>query len=136
MRSFLRSLIQPVVTGAIVGFVVLGIGGRVMMRIIAIWEGRVPVLTSGTITVLFMGVVAGVAGGVIYGILRWWVKQPVVQFSVYLAICVLFTWRGVNELLFRPKLLFVAITIVYCVLLAGILKSRHITDAGGIPNAA
>jgi len=128
VRKFLRSLIPTLVTGAIVGFIVLGIGGRVMMRIIAIWEGRVPVLTSGTIEVLFMGILAGVAGGLIYGILRWFIRRAVMRFPLFLAICVLFTLQGVSNILFRPKLLFVAITIVYCVLVEVAIGRLAISD--------
>jgi hypothetical protein len=56
MKTFLRSLLHSVLAGAATGFVVLGIGGRTMMRIIAHWEGRVPVLTlSGAFTVVMIG---------------------------------------------------------------------------------
>ena len=44
--------------GALLGLPILGVGGRIIMRIIAHWEGRVPVLTfGGTLTIVFAGTV-------------------------------------------------------------------------------
>jgi hypothetical protein len=116
MLKFLRSLLPFILVSAGVGLVVLGIGGRLMMRIIAHWEGRVPVITpSGTFTVIMMGTLAGIAAGLIYGLLRRFVARTPVRFAAFAVICVLFTLRGVSGLLPRPKLLFVAITLIYCV---------------------
>jgi hypothetical protein len=117
MVKFLRSLVPSVLAGALTGLVVLGVGGRMMMRIIAHWEGRVPVLTpSGTFTVVMMGTIAGTAAGVIHGLLRRFVKNPSLRILAFLTICVLFTLYGVSGLLPRPRLLFVAITLVFAVL--------------------
>ncbi len=50
------------IRGALIGLVVLGIGGRLLMRVIAHMEGRVPVFTTqGSLTVVFAGTVAGVS---------------------------------------------------------------------------
>lgn len=125
--NFLRSLLPSVLAGAATGFVVLGIGGRTMMRIIAHWEGRVPVLTlSGAFTVVMMGTVAGIAAGLIHGLLRRFISQEPLRIAAFFAICVLFTLYGVKETLPRPKLLFVGITLVYCLVLELIMRRRAI----------
>jgi hypothetical protein len=108
----------------VVGFVVLGIGGRVMMRIIAHWEGRVPVLTSGTLTVLLMGTVAGAAAGIIHGLLLRLIARASIRIWTFLAFCVLFTLYGVHDLFLRPKLLFVAISVVYAVAVEVVIQRR------------
>jgi hypothetical protein len=125
MLKFLRSLLPSVVVGAIVGLVVLGIGGRLIMRIIAHWEGRVPVLTpSGTFTIVMMGTIAGTAAGIIHGILQRSITRAPVRMAAFLVFCILFTLYGVKELLPRPKLLFVAIMLVYVILVEIITRQR------------
>src|SRR4026209_1371528 len=113
MLKFLRSLLPSVLAGALVGFVVLGIGGRVMMRIIAHWEGRVPVLTSGTLEVLLVGTLAGAAAGIVHGLLRRFVASSPSRMAAFLAFCVLFTIYGVHNVLLRPMLLFGAVPAAY-----------------------
>ena len=115
MKGFLRTISSSVVAGAVAGFIFLGIGGRIMMRIVAHWEGRTPVLTSGTMTVLLMGTVAGIAGGLVHGLLRQFVRSYAVRATVFVLFCILFTLYGVHDLLMRPRMLFVAITILYCI---------------------
>jgi len=119
VNTDLRRFILPsILGGAAIGLVVLGIGGRIMMRIIAHWEGRVPALTpSGTFTVVMMGTIAGIAGGLIHGLLRRFVSKAPIRIAAFLVVCILFTLRGVNDLLLRPRLLFVAIVLIYCVTL-------------------
>jgi hypothetical protein len=95
---------------------VLGIGGRIMMRIIAHWEGRVPVLTSGTLTVLLMGTLAGTLAGFAHGLLRKFVRNNAVRVAGFFLFCTLFTIRGVHGLLIKPQLLFVALTLMYCII--------------------
>ena len=125
MLKFLRSLLPSVVAGTLVGFVVLGIGGRLMMRIIAHWEGRVPAFTpSGTFTIVMMGVTAGLAAGTVHGILQRSIPRAWIQIAVFLVFCILFTLYGVKELLPRPKMLFVAITLVYVILVEIITRQR------------
>ncbi len=122
MLRFLRSLLPSILAGALVGFVVLGIGGRVMMRIIAHWEGRVPVLTSGTVTGLLMGTIAGIAAGIVHGLLLRFITPALVRVAAFLVFCVLFTLYGVHDLLLRPKLLFIAIAVVYAILVEIVTK--------------
>src|SRR5688500_10722196 len=88
------------------------------MRVIAHWEGRVPGFThSGTFTVVMMGALAGLAAGVVHGLLRRFVTQTSIRLLVFVVVCVAFTYHAVNALLPRPRLLFVALTLIYVALL-------------------
>ena len=116
MRSLFGTVARSALTGAAIGLPLLGVGGRVLMRVIAHWEGRVPVLTlSGTTTVLFAATMAGLAAGTVNGLLKRFVHNPLVRNSIFAIVCVLFTWRAVNALLPRPRLMFVALTLIYVV---------------------
>ena len=129
MKGFLRSILPSVGVGAVAGLIVLGVGGRIMMRVVAHWEGRQPVLSAGgTFTVVMMGMVAGAAAGIVYGVLRRFVKNYPLQLGMFFTFCVLFTLRGVNELLGRPKLLFVGITLIYCTIVALAMNNKKLEN--------
>ena len=118
MNTVARSVLRSALAGAAIGLVVLGLGGRVIMRVIAHWEGRVPAFTpSGTFTVVMMGALAGLAAGVVHGLLRRFVTQTAIRLLVFVVFCVAFTYHGVNALLPRPRLLFVALTLAYVAVL-------------------
>jgi hypothetical protein len=107
-------VLRSALAGAVIGFVVLGIGGRVIMRVIARWEGRVPVLTpSGTFTVVMLGTLAGLTGGVIHGLLRRFISRTPIRILAFSVVCVAFTYHALNALLPRPRLMFVALTLFY-----------------------
>jgi hypothetical protein len=120
-----RLILQSALTGALLGLPILGVGGRSIMRVIAHWEGRVPVLTlGGTLTVVFAGTMAGLAGGAAHGILRWLVANTLIRNGVFLLLCIAFTWHAVNALLPRPRLMFVALTVAYVAALEAVTARR------------
>ena len=104
-----------ILRGGVVGLLVLGIGGRLLMRVIAHREHR-PVMEftiPGTLTVLFAGTVAGLAAGLIYYLLRRFVQASWVRTIGFVAICGLIAWRGVHGLLLVPQLMFMALALVF-----------------------
>jgi hypothetical protein len=126
VNAIARTVLPSALTGAAIGLVVLGIGGRLIMRVIAHWEGRVPVLTpSGTFTIVMMGALAGLAGGVIHGFLRQFVSRASIRVTVFVLICVAFTYYALSDLLPRPRLMFVGLTLVYVVTLELITSKAH-----------
>ena len=126
MRSLLGTILRSALIGAAIGLPILGAGGRGIMRIIAHWEGRVPVLTvGGTLTVIFAGTMAGLAGGAVHGIMRRNIHNLLARNILFVLICVAFTWRAVNTLLPRPRLIFVALTLVYAVVLEIITAKKE-----------
>ena len=108
-----------VLRGAVVGLLVLGIGGRLLMRVIAHREHRpVMVFTApGTLAVVFAGTVAGLGAGLIYYLLRRFVKGSRMRTAVFVAICGLIAWRGVHGLLLVPQLMFMALALVFVIIM-------------------
>jgi hypothetical protein len=115
------------IRGALVGFVVLGVGGRLLMRVIAHMEHRpLLVLTvEGTLTVVFFGTVAGLFAGLIYYLTRRFLVKPWLRTVVFVAICELVTWRGVHGLLPVPQLMFMALALVYLAIIDMVGRRVH-----------
>ena len=117
------------IRGSLLGLVVLGIGGRLLMRVIAHMEGRTPVFTpEGTITVMFAGTVAGAGSGLIYYLLRRFVRPPWMRTVSFIVICELITWRGVHGLLPVPQLMFMALSLVFLVMIDAMGRRRSIVQ--------
>lgn len=111
------ALRSDLVRGTLLGLLILGIGGRLIMRVIAHMEGRIPVFTpEGTVAVVFYGTVAGAFSGLIYHLLRRFVHKPVIRTVAFIAICELVSWRGVSGLLPVPKAMFMALALVFLVI--------------------
>jgi hypothetical protein len=99
-RSAAEPWLFALCLGAAVGFVVLGIGGRIAMRAIAI-ANRVPTGFSvgGTATVVLLGVGSGVGGGLLYAFLHRYVQRPRLARSTLFALAlVLLTLRGLRPI--------------------------------------
>jgi len=104
-----------IIRGGVVGLLVLGIGGRLLMRVIAHREHR-PVMEftiPGTLTVVFAGTVAGLAAGLIYYVLRRFVRLSWMRTIGFVVICGLISWRGVHGLLLVPQLMFMALALAF-----------------------
>lgn len=107
-----------VLRGGLLGLVVLGVGGRVLMRIIAHREQRPEMVFTipGTLTVIFAGTVAGLAAGLIYYLLRRFVRAAAIRTALFLIICGFIAWRGVHGLLLVPQLMFMTLALVFLVI--------------------
>ena len=116
--------------GALVGLVVLGVGGRVLMRVIAHMEQRTEmVLTAGgTLTVIFAGTVAGLASGLIYFLIRRFVQSPLVRTLLFIVIIELIAWRGVSGLLPKPQLMFMTLALVHIVIVDLLGRGTPVAD--------
>jgi hypothetical protein len=105
------------IRGTLLGVIILGIGSRLLMRVVAHMEGRVPVFTpEGSIAVVFYGAVAGAFSGLIYNLLRRFVRKPWLRTAAFITICELVAWRGVSGLLPLPQAMFMALALVYLVI--------------------
>ena len=108
---------SDLIRGTLLGLVILGIGGRLVMRVVAHMEGRVPVFTpEGSAAVVFYGTVAGALSGLIYHLLRRFVHKPWVRTVAFISICELISWRGVSGLLPVPKAMFMALALAFLVI--------------------
>jgi hypothetical protein len=105
--------------GALTGLIVLGVGGRLLMRVIAHREHRPMMVFTvpGTLTVLFAGTVAGLGAGLIYYLLRRFVRASWVRTAAFLTICGLIAWRGVHGLLPVPQLMFMALALLFVIII-------------------
>ncbi len=104
--------------GALFGLIILGIGGRLLMRVIAHMEGRAPAFTpEGSLTVVFAGTVAGTVAGLIYHLLRRFVAKARIRTAAFIVICELVSWRGVHGLLPLPQAMFMTLALVYLVII-------------------
>jgi hypothetical protein len=107
---------SDLIRGTLLGLVILGIGGRLLMRVVAHMEGRLPVFTpEGTVAVVFYGTVAGAFSGLIYHLLRRFVHKPWIRTVAFIAICELIAWRGVSGLLPVPKAMFMTLALAFLV---------------------
>jgi hypothetical protein len=108
---------SDLIRGTLLGLIILGIGGRLLMRVIAHMEGRNPVFTfPGSVTVVFAGTVAGALAGLIYYLLRRFVRNSWIPTGAFIAICELISWRGVSGLLPLPQAMFMSLALVYLVI--------------------
>jgi hypothetical protein len=114
----LRQLRSDLIRGTLLGLLILGIGGRLLMRVVAHMEGRVPAFTpEGSIAVVFFGTVAGAFSGLIYHLLRRFARKPWVRTGAFIAVCELISWRGVSGLLPLPQAMFMTLALLYLVVM-------------------
>ncbi len=110
----MRPLTRDLVGGAILGAIVLGVGGRLAMREITLVEGRAHIASVvGTLTVVAGGAGFGlIAGAVRAGVDRWlggWpVRRRALLFAVLcvaIALTILTPWTVSRLALFTPLVL-------------------------------
>jgi len=113
--------------GALVGLVILGIGARLLMRVVAHMEHR-PVFVftiEGTLTVVLAGATAGLFAAFIYYLARRFISQPWPRTILFVAVCELVAWRGVHGLLPVPQLMFMALALVYLAIIDTMGRRVH-----------
>ncbi|MEX2110447.1 MAG: hypothetical protein WD802_07590 [Gemmatimonadaceae bacterium] len=118
---------SDIVRGALLGLVILGVGGRLLMRVVAIMQGATAGWTvGGTMTVVFLGTVSGFVAGLIYHLLRRFVEKSWLRTTAFIVICGLISWRGVKGLPPYQQAMFMGLVLVYLVIVdvLGRLASR------------
>jgi len=109
-----REWVRCSLIGSGVGAVVLGIGGRVSMRGIAVLAGAPGSFSlGGSVTVVFLGAVAGLAGALILMALRTFLPRWLIQTLLFYAILVLISLRGLRPLDWPRVFLFLPLVLVY-----------------------
>lgn len=115
-----------VVAGLAVGLPILGVGGRVTMRLLALANGALPAFDSGgTLAVLAAGAGSGVLGAVIRcaldtrGLLPVWSRT-----TLFALACGLLTWRGLNPIDLQRVLYFAPLTVAYVLVFETVWR-RH-----------
>jgi hypothetical protein len=119
--------------GIALGLPILGVGGRVAMRMIAHATNVAPAFSlGGTMTVVLLGAVSGAAGGLIYATLgRLLPNRTVVRSVLFGVILVLLTLRGLSPATTLSLGLFLPLTLLYGALLdyayRRVFRDWHVT---------
>jgi hypothetical protein len=107
---------SDLVRGTLLGLVILGIGGRLLMRVVANLEGQAPMWTvGGSVTVAFYGAVSGAFAGLVYYLLRRFVNKAWLRTASFLLICGLVALRGVRGSPATGQVLFMVLALVYLI---------------------
>jgi hypothetical protein len=110
---------KTLLLGAASGALILGIGGRIAMRGIAILSGGMPGFSwGGTMTVVLLGALSGLAGAIVLtGVRLLLPRRAALRGTIYWAFLILAGLRGLNPvdpqrlLLFMPLILLYGITL-------------------------
>jgi hypothetical protein len=118
------------IAGAATGLLVLGVGGRIAMRLFAIHNGQSPSWTlGGTVAVLFMGVVSGVGGAAIRAAASTWLPRrapTAVGTAIFAVACLFLTLRGLHPVDAPRLAFFLPLTVVYAVVFELVWRRRPI----------
>ena len=101
--------------GAAIGTPVLGVGGRLAMRAIALASGAPGAFTlEGTMTVVLLGAVSGAAGGLMYAVAqRVLPRVGWARLTLFFTMLVLVTLRGLRPVDPLRLALFMPLVLVY-----------------------
>ena len=105
------------IVGAALGLAILGIGGRIAMRAIAMVQGAPGGFSlGGTMTVLLLGAANGAFGGVIRAITGIRGRVPhALRLMLFAAACLALGLRGLKPLDADKLLLFMPVIVLYIV---------------------
>jgi hypothetical protein len=129
-RHGARVLLDEVLVGATLGLLVLGAGGRVVMRGIALATDAPSALSvGGTVTVLAAGAAAGAGGALLYALSRaaaaWGAAgRASARILLFVALLALVTSRGLRGSPPGPAAAFWPLVLVYGVWLERALTRR------------
>jgi len=118
-----RAIGKEAVLGAGIGLFVLGIGGRIVMRAIAVRTGAIPSFTlGGTLSIVAFGAAAGALGALFHLLARVAARRvargsTAVRLLVFFALLVLVTLRGLHGSPPASAALFWPLVLVYGVTL-------------------
>ncbi|HYU08748.1 MAG TPA: hypothetical protein VEK77_05140 [Gemmatimonadales bacterium] len=131
LRLNWRDWLRYSLIGAGVGAVVLGIGGRLAMRGIAVLSGAPPSFTvGGSLRVVLMGALSGLGGAWILKILRFFLsKRWLIQTILFYAIIVLITLRGLKPVDAQRLVLFLPVVLLYAFLVRVLTRRRRTLPA-------
>ncbi|MDH3710540.1 MAG: hypothetical protein OER04_11660 [Cyclobacteriaceae bacterium] len=135
LRQHIKKLTAGLLAGAMVGTVVLGIGGRLIMRIIALIGGVTPGASlGGSLEVMAFGSLTGILAGAGYTLIRRilpgkaWLKGTLFGLLIYAVLLVIpfdskLAAKGFLQLTVLIHLLFGGLCVVFgLVLIPSITK--------------
>lgn len=100
--------------GTIAGVIILGVGGRVAMRGIALYTGQAPGFSlGGSLTVIALGAVCGAGGGLLFVVVRRFFRNRLVRAGIFWTLIALVTLRGLRPVDPVRLTAFVPLTLMY-----------------------
>jgi hypothetical protein len=128
-RRGVRTLIDELLIGAGLGLVVLGVGGRVVMRGVAMATDAPSAWSvGGTVTVLAAGAAAGAAGALLHAIARAIVSSAggslTARLAPFGALLALVTGRGLSGSPVAQGIAFWPLVLLYGAWFAHVLSRR------------
>jgi len=134
LRLNWRDWLRYSLIGVGVGAVVLGVGGRLAMRGIAVLSGAPPSFTvGGSLRVVLMGALSGLGGAWILKVLRFFLaRRWLIQTLLFYAIIVLITLRGLKPVDLQRLVLFLPVVLLYAFLLRVLTRRRRTLAAGPV----
>ncbi|HYU29279.1 MAG TPA: hypothetical protein VEK83_09645 [Gemmatimonadales bacterium] len=131
LRLNWRDWLRYSLIGAGVGAVVLGIGGRLAMRGIAVLSGAPPSFTfGGSLRVVLMGALSGLGGAWILKVLRFFLaRRWLIQTLLFYAIIVLIMLRGLKPVDSQRLVLFLPVVLLYAFLVRVLTRRRRTLPA-------
>lgn len=131
MRPVAHPVVRTLVIATGLGFLILGIGGRIAMAMITADAGGMPSFTvGGTFTVVMLGAVSGLAGGVLALISRASAKRLAprhdwLQYVLLAVVLGLVTMRGLRGSPPAGRWYFYVLVALYGVALSWLTQSQR-----------
>jgi len=121
-----RRALVTVVYGAALGTLILGVGSRLAMRVIAMaTSGATGFSFGGTLTVIFLGAASGAAAGAILSVTRALLgRWPAAQAITFWLLLVGITLRGLRPLDTLRVALFLPLVVLLGILLQIVTRER------------
>ena len=131
MRLAWRGALRTVVYGAALGTLILGVGGRLAMRVIAMaTSGATGLSFGGTLTVVFLGAVSGAVAGAILSVTRALLgRWPAAQAITFWLLLIAITLRGLRPLDPLRVALFLPLVVLVGILLQIVTRERPTAPA-------
>jgi hypothetical protein len=112
--------------GTLTGLLVLGVGGRLAMRGIALYTGGPAVFSvGGSLAVIAVGAVCGAGGGVLLVLLKWLCRSRLLRGGVFWLLIGLVTYRGLHPLNPIKLTAFVPLAVMYGAVLQVVWCRRY-----------
>jgi hypothetical protein len=129
------SLFAALGAGTVLGTLILGVGGRLAMRVIAVLDGTpVGFSVGGSMTVVFLGAVAGAAGGLVLWVTRRvFPRAPLARGVVFWGALTFLTLRGLNPVSVERLLVFAPLILVYGASLYRVWCRRYVRRWMAVP---
>jgi hypothetical protein len=104
---------------ALLGLVLLGAGGRMGMRVIALANRQTPILTiGGTLAVTLLGAATGLAVGAIFLLSRTAApRRRIARVGLFTGVCAFLVLRGLRPVTVLNLSVFAPLFVVHAVLL-------------------